>query len=248
MDNGFITLHRKITEWEWYTDGNTMRLFVHLLLKANHKEKKWRGQTIERGQLITGRKVLAEELKMGEQQVRTSLGHLKSTNEITIKSTNKFSLVTLVNYDFYQTKKDELTNKLTNKQPTTNQQLTTNNNDNNDNNIKNMSEIKFTDDSAEMKLVDLLLKKMIENNPKTKKPNKQKWCDYIEKMIRIDKYTPKEVQELIVFSQKDSFWMKNIRSASKLREKAERLTMEVANNKENKTDDRFARLRQRIGN
>ena len=141
MEGGFITIHRKITEWEWYTDENTMRLFIHLLLKANHKEQKWRGQTIERGQLITGRKVLAQELKLGERQIRTALTHLKSTNEVTIKSTNHFSLITLVNYDFYQTKKDRATNKTTSKRssdrPATDQQPTTNNNDNNDNNVNN---------------------------------------------------------------------------------------------------------------
>ena len=57
------------------------------------------------------------------------MNHLKSTNEITIKSTNRFSIVTIVNWEKYQINKkqstNKLTNNLTNNQPTTNQQLTT---------------------------------------------------------------------------------------------------------------------------
>src|SRR3990167_268088 len=98
----FIKLHRKITEWEWYTDANTNRLFMHLLLKANFKSNRWQGVEILPGQLVTGRKVLADELKLSEQEIRTSLNKLKSTNEITIKSTNKFSIVTVCKWLDYQ--------------------------------------------------------------------------------------------------------------------------------------------------
>lgn len=125
-------------EWEWYSDVNTTRLFIHCLLKANHKEKKWQGKVIPRGSFITGRSVLAEETGLTEQQIRTAITKLKSTNNITIKATNKFSLVTLVNYDSYQDNRAESTNKTTNNtpngQPTNNQQVTTTNNDNNENN------------------------------------------------------------------------------------------------------------------
>lgn len=137
-DNGWICLHRKFSEWEWYKDANTMRVFLHLLLKANHKEGHWQGKVIKRGQVVTGRKSLAEDLDISEQNVKTALKKLKSTNEITITSTNKFSIVTIVKYDFYQNNDEQVTNKLTsnltNNQPTSNQQVTTNNNNNNNNN------------------------------------------------------------------------------------------------------------------
>lgn len=121
-DNGWISLYRKFTEWEWYTDANTMRVFLHLLLKANHKAGNWKGQIIQRGQLITGRKSIADELKISERNVRTALDKLKSTNEITIKPTNKFSLVTIVKYDTYQDTQKEIDqqNDQRNNQQTTN--------------------------------------------------------------------------------------------------------------------------------
>ena len=101
-NGGFIKLHRSILDWEWYGDRNTRDLFIHLLLKANHEPTKWKGITVERGQTVTGRLVLSKELGISERSVRTALNHLKSTNELTIKATNKYSLVTIVNYAKYQ--------------------------------------------------------------------------------------------------------------------------------------------------
>ncbi len=139
--DGWIKIHRQMLDWEWYKDCHVKDVFIHLLLRANHQDNRWQGIVVRRGQVITGRKALAEELGFSEQSIRTSLNRLKSTNEITIKSTKKYSLITIVNYDLYQTNDLEVTNKstnnLTNSQPTTNQQLTTNKNEKNDKNEKN---------------------------------------------------------------------------------------------------------------
>ena len=134
MHTGFIQLHRRISKWEWYTDANTFRLFIHLLLNANHDFNRWQGIDINRGQLVTGRKQLAKELGLSEQQIRTSYNKLIKTSEITSKPTNKYTLVTITGYDSYQSDKRKATSNPTNKQPTSNQQVTTNNNDNNVNN------------------------------------------------------------------------------------------------------------------
>ena len=122
----YIKLHRKILEWEWYTDANTYRLFTHLLYRANFKSNRWMGIDILPGQLVIGRKELARELKLSEQEIRTSLSKLKSTSEITIKSTNKFSIVTICKWEDYQmnTKEDQPTDQPTDQQ-SSNQQSTT---------------------------------------------------------------------------------------------------------------------------
>ena len=125
--NGYVKLFRKMVDWEWYGDPNTKAVFLHLLLTANYKRTRYRGVTLKPGQTVIGRKALAEELGMSEQNVRTSLNHLKSTNEITIKSTNRFSIVTIVNWESYQLADDEVTNEVTsephNNQPATNHTL-----------------------------------------------------------------------------------------------------------------------------
>jgi len=139
--SGWIQLHRSLRKWEWYTDINTCHLFIHLLLSANHKQTKWRGQDIKAGQLMTGRKLLSTETGLTEQQIRTSLKRLESTSEITINKYNKYSIITVTNWNQYQQKNDKSTSDLTNNQPATNQQLTTSNNVNNINNVNNHSDV-----------------------------------------------------------------------------------------------------------
>lgn len=102
MCNGWIKLHRKILDWEWFTSPSTLQLFIYLLLRANKEDKKWRGILIKRGQLVTSVATISEETKLSTQQVRTSLNRLKSTNEITSKTTNRFTLVTVCKYESCQ--------------------------------------------------------------------------------------------------------------------------------------------------
>jgi archaellum component FlaD/FlaE len=131
--SGWIKLHRQITDWEWYDDHNTFRLFMHLLLKANHKERSYRGVKIEVGCVMTGRELLSKETGLSVQQIRTCLERLKSTNEITIKSNKQGTIIQVVKYKDYQV----TTNESTTNQPTSNQQVTTNKNvkkEKNDNN------------------------------------------------------------------------------------------------------------------
>ena len=136
-ENGWITLHRKITEWEWYTDINTCHLFIYCLLKANHKTKNWRGIKINRGTFITSLDTISKETGLSVMQVRTAIKKLESTNEITSKPTSKNRLITIINYSNYQDDNKQDNKQITNKQQTNNKQITTTNNDNNDNNENN---------------------------------------------------------------------------------------------------------------
>jgi len=125
MNKGFIILHRKMLDWEWYDDKNTKILFIHLLLTVNWKNNKWRGKTIKRGEIITSREKLAKETLLSIQQIRSALNKLKSTNEITIKTTTQYTHITINNYSEYQENNQQTNQQITNKQPTNNQQITT---------------------------------------------------------------------------------------------------------------------------
>lgn len=118
--NGFIKLPRGLLDWRWYHNANAKAVFIHLLLKANFCEAEFENIIIKRGQLVTSRKQLSSELNISEQSIRTALKNLKSTNDITIDTTSKYSIITIVKYDDYQSS----TNILTNSQPTANQQST----------------------------------------------------------------------------------------------------------------------------
>lgn len=188
---GHIKLDRKILNWEWYQDANTCRLFIHLLLIANHKEGKWQGQNVGRGQSITGLKSLKKATGLTIQQIRTSISKLKITGEITIKTTNKNSTITICKYDTYQSVKENNNKQnntvITNEQQTSNKRATTNNNDNNkknDNNIDfedfwNLYEKKVGDKGKLKKkwdsLTDVQQKQAMQHIPKYKiaQPDKQ---------------------------------------------------------------------------
>ena len=128
MDS-FIKLYRRFLKWEWADTPNMVSLFIHLLLLANYEDKEWHGVTIKRGQLVTGRVALAKIVGISEQQVRTCLARLQDTGEISLKSTNKSTIITICKFDSYQQndKAEQPTNnqQITNNQPTNNQQITT---------------------------------------------------------------------------------------------------------------------------
>lgn len=138
--SGWIKIHRRILEWEWFDDKNTFRLFIYLLLKANHKEKNYKGKLVKVGETLTGLDLLSKEIGLTVQQTRTALTKLKLTNEITVKSNSKGTVIQLVNYSKYQT----VTGDLTNEEQVSNRLLTANKNDKNEKNEKNS----FTPPSA----------------------------------------------------------------------------------------------------
>ena len=102
MDEGWISLHRKLTKWQWYSNKNVCRLFIHLLLMANHKDNSHEGIRIKKGQRLTSNRKLAGETGLTVQEVKTALKKLESTHEITRTGSNKNTLITIVNYEGYQ--------------------------------------------------------------------------------------------------------------------------------------------------
>ena len=107
----FIKLFRKFTEWEWYEDINVSRVFLHLILTVNFVDKKWKGILIKRGSIVSSYQTLANETSLSVKQVRTAIRKLESTDDVAIKSTNKYSVFTVKNYDLYQAKGKQETNE-----------------------------------------------------------------------------------------------------------------------------------------
>jgi hypothetical protein len=142
--SGWVKLHRKITDWEWYQDANTFRVFMHLLLSANHQKRDWMGTTVYRGQCIISADKAASILALSRQNKRRAFFNLQNSGNITIKTTNKFTIVSICNYETYQSCDEENNQQLnhqttshsTNGQPTNNQQTTTNKKDKKEKNDK----------------------------------------------------------------------------------------------------------------
>ena len=121
--NGWIKLHRKILDWEWYTDAPVRILYEHLLLTANYEDKKWKGIDVKRGQKVTSIGHLAKETGLTIRQVRTALDKLKMTHNVTIKATNKFTLVTIEKYELFQSQDEKATSNTTSHTANERQQL-----------------------------------------------------------------------------------------------------------------------------
>ena len=111
--NGFVKIHRKLTQWGWYQDNVVKGVFLHLLLTASFKDYPWQGRIIHAGQVVTSYKRLSEDLGFGLQQIRTAIDKLVSTCEITCEATNKYTLITVVNWEDYQCADEKPTRKVT---------------------------------------------------------------------------------------------------------------------------------------
>lgn len=142
---GYVKLYRKLESWEWYTDVPTKVLFLHCLLRANHKPNKWRGLTIEAGSFVTSYAKLSSETGLSVREVRTSLNRLKSTQEVTHQTTSEYSVINIVKWADYQGYDDDADkpndkasdNQTTSERQTNDKQTTTNKNDKNIKNEKN---------------------------------------------------------------------------------------------------------------
>ena len=151
--NGYIKLHRQLMKSHIWTNSTPLQrsLLITILLLANHAEAEVEiNETVYKlqpGQFITSVDKLKDKAGKGAttQQVRTALKRFKRLEFLTIKTTNKFSIITICKYETYQGNK-----KPANKQ--NNKGLTTNKNDkeiykgkfkNNSNQVLDLSALKL---------------------------------------------------------------------------------------------------------
>ena len=137
IQSGWVKMHRSMLDWEWYSDINVCRLFTHMILKANHKDNKWRGILIKRGQTLTSLNTLESETGLSKSQIRTAVKKLISTREIAQQSHSQHTVFTVVNYDSYQGDDTQDGTPVASESHTNDTRVTSNKNDKNENNDKN---------------------------------------------------------------------------------------------------------------
>ena len=118
--SGWIKLHRKFLDWEWFNKSEAVHLFLYMLIKANHKDAKWQGNDVKRGQFISSLGNISNATGISVQTIRTILKKLEKTSEIEVKSTSQFTIVTICKYECYQDENEQANKPLTNNQQTTN--------------------------------------------------------------------------------------------------------------------------------
>lgn len=102
------------------------------------------------------------------------------------------------------------------------------------NTSRNSAKAKYADDSPYLKLSNLLFSKILERNPKHKKPSLQKWADDVRKTIELDKRDIEEYHQVLEWSQSHVFWQNNILSTDKIRKQYDKLYIQMTADKQNK--------------
>lgn len=151
---GWFKLHRKITESAIFTDPDLLRLWIYCLAKASHKDttvmiEKQEVQ-LSPGQFITGRFSLHQEFNAGvapRKKVKDTtlwnwLKKLETLGNVDIKSSNKYSVVTVIKWSDYQESLTTDSQQIDNRMTTDSQQIDTNKNVKN---LENEKEIDTTD-------------------------------------------------------------------------------------------------------
>lgn len=136
---GWIKIHRKILENPIICkDSDYLAVWIYLLLNATHKEIpalfKGKKITLQKGQLITGRKSMSNQLKISESKIYRIINDFKSEQQIEQQTSNQNSLITVLNWDKYQQIEQQNEQPMNNERTTDEQRVNTNKNVKNDKN------------------------------------------------------------------------------------------------------------------
>lgn len=110
---GWVKIYRDIQNcWIWEGEPFSRgQAFIDLILMVNHEDKKimFNGSLVEvkRGSCITSLRKLGEKWGWSSKKVKHFLEQLESDKMLSYKSDSKKTLVTIENYDFYQSKDSE---------------------------------------------------------------------------------------------------------------------------------------------
>lgn len=115
----WIKMHRKLMDSKVFDNEKMLKFWVWALLKAQHQQTEiylgYQQITLQPGEFVFGRIAAAEDLKMGESVVYRILSELVKLGNLNIKSTNKFSIISIRNWSLYQIGEQQKDNKKTTK-------------------------------------------------------------------------------------------------------------------------------------
>lgn len=153
MNSGYIKLWRKTLESPVWQNPKLFRFWMWCLMKASHKEREALGEFGFRkthllpGQFVFGRKSAATETGLSERTIRSCLDCLKDMGSLRVKATNRFSILTIKNWDIYQEEQpktsSETITETTGVRPSSDFRATTDKNVKNVKNVKNNYSVGF---------------------------------------------------------------------------------------------------------
>lgn len=103
---GWVKIHRKLSDKGWYRKSEYVHLWIHLLIKANHRDREFwfdgKNIKVKRGQMITGRKILSQETGISESNIQRILKFFENEHQIEQRTSNRNRLISILYYDEYQ--------------------------------------------------------------------------------------------------------------------------------------------------
>lgn len=236
MGDRWVKLYEKIEDSSIYHDSELVHLWVHLMIKASKFGNKfpWNGGEMELkpGQLLTGRKKLHDQTGISESKIQRSLKRFEKCHMIEQQTTNKNRIITVLNWDKYQSSEQQM-----NSQRTGNEQVTNNERTGNEHNQERKKDKKeesknkeYSEDSKEFRMSLFLFNEIRKRKPDYKKPDFQKWSIQSDYILRIDRRDMHEVKKVVEWCQTDEFWQDNILSIAKLRKQYDKLVLKMNKN------------------
>ncbi|MGG0754135.1 hypothetical protein [Brevibacillus laterosporus] len=246
-NGGWIKLHRKIRKNSIFNNFELLRMFLICLTEASHKEQDllWDKQAlhINPGEFVTGRNHIEELYNQGLPKKNHKSGktlmrwieNFEKAGFLSIKTTNKYTVVKLVNWELYQgndlEKRNDNVQQMSNNYPANDQQMSTNKKEKNVKNLKDSSPKRnriYDEESDAYILAKYLRDRILRWKPDAKVPNESpeglvKWADEFRKLMELDKRDKKDIQLVIQWATDDTFWQTNILSATKLRKQYDQL-------------------------
>ncbi|MCX6170640.1 MAG: hypothetical protein NTX65_14965 [Ignavibacteriales bacterium] len=112
---GYVKLYRKSLDSVVWQNPNTWKVWSYCLIRANHKEAEIpfgdEVSILKPGQFITGRYTGAQECNMSPSTFWSQILKLKKLKYIDTFSDNKKTVITIVNWDVEQSRRDNTDTK-----------------------------------------------------------------------------------------------------------------------------------------
>lgn len=249
---GFIKDYRSELRSDiWMMPPLYHRVWQYLKYKVNHSPNKIPMEdgnffSINPGQHLTSVRSIAQGVGYYEglvwkepnpKTISTILTWLEKQQMIKIdrgRGNRQYTLVTVSNWDLYQVENGGGNSKGTASGEGREQRADIKKNDKEGLKNEKKREVGkqvYDETSNHFQLANRLYQKILINNPNHKKPNLQNWANDVRLMMERDGRNEKQIAYLIDWVQNDEFWMKNVLSISKLRERFDQLVMQVKSNR-----------------
>ncbi len=231
----WISLNRDIqSHWIWKKETFSKgQAWIDLLLSASFKDNKFllgnQLIVIKRGSFVTSILKLSERWEWSRHKVSSFLNQLESDAMLTHKRDTKKTIITICNYDRYQTNKKAKGQQKDIKRTSKGHQKDTINKENKENK-----------ENINKDIIDFVGAFL--NNRLHEKPNYfpngitesqvNNGYDTVEKLIRIDKQSIETIKDVLRLAIKDEFWSRQVITLSGLRNMGKNGLTKFANMRE----------------